>query len=115
MQSLVSTKICRVCTLHFPAAPAAPALFLILLHTCPCNFFSREARDFFTPGVFHTSSLALQTDVVLSVRQVLHSLDGAMFTGCDLNSTLDDMAYLADKSPYILAAIGNDKVERASD
>ena len=47
------------------------------------------------------------------LNKVLHSLDGAMYTGCDLNSTLDDMAYLADKSPYILAAIGNDKV-RAS-
>jgi len=46
-----------------------------------------------------------------ALDKVLHSLDGAMFTGCDLNSTLDDMAYLADKSPYILAAIGNDKVD----
>ena len=34
-----------------------------------------------------------------------------MFTGCDMNSTLDDMEYLAEKSPYILAAIANDSVD----
>jgi len=45
------------------------------------------------------------------LNDVLVSLDGRMFTGCDLNSTLDDMEYLSRKSPYILAAIGNDTVD----
>ena len=45
------------------------------------------------------------------LNDVLVSLDGAMYTGCDLNSTLDDMEYLSRKSPYILAAIGNDTVD----
>ena len=45
------------------------------------------------------------------LNDVLVSLDGSMYTGCDLNSTLDDMEYLSRKSPYILAAIGNDTVD----
>jgi len=45
------------------------------------------------------------------LNDVLVSLDGAMYTGCDLNSTLEDMEYLSRKSPYILAAIGNDTVD----
>jgi leucine dehydrogenase len=45
------------------------------------------------------------------LNDVLVSLEGRMYTGCDLNSTLEDMEYLSRKSPYILAAIGNDKVD----
>jgi len=45
------------------------------------------------------------------LNDVLVSLNGKMYTGCDLNSTLDDMAYLSSRSPYILAAIGNDRVD----
>ena len=29
--------------------------------------------------------------------ELLKSLDGTMFTGCDMNTTLDDMSCLADK------------------
>merc|ERR1719230_664884 len=46
-----------------------------------------------------------------ALNEMLHGLDGSMYTGCDMNSTLDDMEYLSDRSPYILAAIGNDKVD----
>ena len=41
----------------------------------------------------------------------LNSLGGTMYTGCDLNSTLEDMQYLSKISPYFLAAIGNKFVE----
>eukprot|EP00286_Rhodomonas_abbreviata_P017447 CAMPEP_0181342948 /NCGR_PEP_ID=MMETSP1101-20121128/31299_1 /TAXON_ID=46948 /ORGANISM="Rhodomonas abbreviata, Strain Caron Lab Isolate" /LENGTH=215 /DNA_ID=CAMNT_0023454493 /DNA_START=13 /DNA_END=657 /DNA_ORIENTATION=- len=33
------------------------------------------------------------------LNKVLLSLNGSMYTGCDLNSTLEDMEYLAGKSP----------------
>ena len=46
-----------------------------------------------------------------ALNEMLHDLDGSMYTGCDMNSTLEDMEYLASKSPYILAAIGNDTVD----
>jgi leucine dehydrogenase len=45
------------------------------------------------------------------LNDMLVSLNGAMYTGCDMNSTLEDMEYLSQKSPYILAAIGNDTVD----
>lgn len=38
---------------------------------------------------------------------MLHEMGGAMYTGCDMNTTTEDMDYLADQCPYVLAAIGN--------
>ena len=46
-----------------------------------------------------------------AIHAVLVALRGALYTGCDLNSTLDDMHRLASRSPYILAAIGNPEVD----
>ena len=39
--------------------------------------------------------------------EMLRDLGGAMFTGCDMNTTTGDMAYLHSRCPYVLAAIGN--------
>ena len=42
-----------------------------------------------------------------SVAAMLAEQNGAMYTGCDMNTTTADMAYLDSQSPYVLAAIGN--------
>lgn len=42
-----------------------------------------------------------------SAASLLADLDGAMYTGCDMNTTTNDMDYLAQRCPYVLAAIGN--------
>lgn len=41
------------------------------------------------------------------VGQVLNDLDGTVYTGCDMNSTLSDMDLLFSKTPYVLAGIPN--------
>ena len=38
---------------------------------------------------------------------MLKGMDGAMYTGCDMNTTTGDMDYLDGKCDYVLAAIGN--------
>ena len=60
-------------------------------------------------GPLMNSVKAVQSrnDQITKLNDVLVSLEGRMYTGCDLNSTLEDMEYLSRKSPYILAAIGN--------
>lgn len=45
-----------------------------------------------------------------ATSKLLKDLDGVMYTGCDMNTTLDDMSYLADKCDYVLAAIQNPEV-----
>ena len=42
-----------------------------------------------------------------AVANMLDEQNGAMYTGCDMNTTTDDMAYLDSQSPYVLAAIAN--------
>lgn len=37
----------------------------------------------------------------------LNDLDGTMYTGCDINSTNEDMGSLSEQCPYVLAGIGN--------
>ncbi|WP_089937195.1 Glu/Leu/Phe/Val dehydrogenase dimerization domain-containing protein [Candidatus Entotheonella palauensis] len=43
-----------------------------------------------------------------AIAQVLHTLQGSVYTGCDLNTDDQDMRYLAQQSPYVLAGIGSD-------
>ncbi|CAE7424728.1 ldh, partial [Symbiodinium pilosum] len=45
--------------------------------------------------------------LMLQLGHVLNDLDGTMYTGCDMNSDLDDMELLASQSPYVLAGIPN--------
>ncbi|GHP06430.1 hypothetical protein PPROV_000517500 [Pycnococcus provasolii] len=44
------------------------------------------------------------------VADVLNSVGGggAVYTGCDLNITLDDMDHLMAKTPFVLASVGSD-------
>jgi len=49
-------------------------------------------------------------ELMSAVAAVLNDLGGTMYTGCDLNSDLDDMGDLMAKSPYVLAGFGNTAV-----
>jgi leucine dehydrogenase len=40
------------------------------------------------------------------VAEVLHELEGAVFTGCDVNTSQEDMELLTDLCPYVLASVG---------
>lgn len=42
-----------------------------------------------------------------TAASMLTDLDGAMYTGCDMNTTTQDMDYLSERCPYVLAAVGN--------
>lgn len=41
-----------------------------------------------------------------AVGRLLNRLNGLVYTGCDLNTTLADMDYLMQLSPYVLASVG---------
>merc|ERR1719502_140107 len=43
--------------------------------------------------------------------RLLKELEGTMFTGCDMNTTLEDMSYLSEQCDYVLAAIGNPNID----
>ena len=47
--------------------------------------------------------------LIKNASQLLEELDGKMYTGCDLNTTTSDMEEMAQQSPYVLAAIGNER------
>ena len=49
-----------------------------------------------------------KTHLMNVAASLLEELDGAMYTGCDMNVTTKDMDYLSEKCPYVLAAVGND-------
>jgi len=44
-------------------------------------------------------------DILSCVGAMLNELNGLMYTGCDLNTTLEDMEYLRNHCPYILASL----------
>ena len=52
-----------------------------------------------------------KTQLMEETSRLLKSLKGTMFTGCDMNTTLDDMSYLSEQCDYVLAAIGNPDID----
>lgn len=46
-------------------------------------------------------------DLMSKVASVLNDYQGAMYTGCDMNTDLDDMDKLVAETPYVLAGLGN--------
>lgn len=44
-------------------------------------------------------------EILNFVGSMLQELNGLMYTGCDLNTSLEDMEYLRNHCPYILAAL----------
>jgi hypothetical protein len=47
-----------------------------------------------------------RAELVGAVSSVLNAEEGRLYTGCDLNTSLDDMAALYAASPYVLASLG---------
>ena len=50
---------------------------------------------------------AVKDELINVTANLLESLDGAMITGCDLNTSLEDMERLTALTPHVLAAVGS--------
>ena len=50
---------------------------------------------------------AVKDELIHVTAGLLESLDGAMITGCDLNTSLEDMERLTALTPHVLAAVGS--------
>ena len=50
---------------------------------------------------------AVKEELISITAELLESLDGAMITGCDLNTSLADMERLTTLTPHVLAAVGS--------
>ena len=50
---------------------------------------------------------AVKDELISVTAELLESLDGAMITGCDLNTSLEDMERLMSLTPHVLAAVGS--------
>ena len=50
---------------------------------------------------------AVKDELISVTAELLESLDGAMVTGCDLNTNLEDMERLTALTPHVLAAVGS--------
>tara|TARA_B100000579_G_scaffold435949_1_gene460550 strand:- start:4455 stop:5516 length:1062 start_codon:yes stop_codon:yes gene_type:complete len=52
--------------------------------------------------------LSIKQKLITITAELLESLDGQMITGCDLNTTINDMEQLQQLTPHVLAAVGSD-------
>ena len=50
----------------------------------------------------------IKRKLITITAALLDSLDGQMITGCDLNTTINDMEQLQQLTPHVLAAVGSD-------
>ena len=50
---------------------------------------------------------AVKEELLAVTAELLEALDGAMVTGCDLNTSLEDMERLTSLTPHVLAAVGS--------
>jgi leucine dehydrogenase len=50
---------------------------------------------------------AVKDELISVTAGLLESLDGSMITGCDLNTSLEDMERLMSLTPHVLAAVGS--------
>eukprot|EP00960_Hanusia_phi_P047203 758295-Hanusia_phi.AAC.1 len=51
-----------------------------------------------------------KNELMKATAALLHELNGTMYTGCDLNTTTNDMEALSRECPYVLAAVANESV-----
>ncbi|TCD57656.1 glutamate dehydrogenase [Synechococcus sp. BS56D] len=54
-----------------------------------------------------TEPEAVKEELISVTAALLESLDGSMITGCDLNTSLEDMERLSALTPHVLAAVGS--------
>jgi leucine dehydrogenase len=52
-----------------------------------------------------------RTEVLRSAATILNQYDGAIFTGCDLNTTNEDLEFLATQTPYVLNSLTNTAID----
>ena len=52
--------------------------------------------------------LLIKQKLITITAALLESLNGQMITGCDLNTTINDMEQLQQLTPHVLAAVGSD-------
>ncbi len=52
--------------------------------------------------------ILIKQKLITITAELLDSLDGKMITGCDLNTTINDMEQLQQLTPHVLAAVGSD-------
>ena len=50
---------------------------------------------------------AVKDELISITAELLQSLEGSMITGCDLNTSLEDMERLTALTPHVLAAVGS--------
>ena len=50
---------------------------------------------------------AVKAELISITARLLESLEGTMITGCDLNTSLEDMERLNALTPHVLAAVGS--------
>ena len=50
---------------------------------------------------------AVKEELISVTATLLEALDGSMITGCDLNTSLEDMERLTELTPHVLAAVGS--------
>ncbi|MCH9772616.1 MAG: glutamate dehydrogenase [Cyanobacteria bacterium] len=50
---------------------------------------------------------SVKDELISVTAELLQSLNGAMITGCDLNTSLEDMERLMSLTPHVLAAVGS--------
>jgi leucine dehydrogenase len=50
---------------------------------------------------------SVKDELISVTAELLESLNGAMITGCDLNTSLEDMERLMSLTPHVLAAVGS--------
>jgi leucine dehydrogenase len=48
-----------------------------------------------------------KSELLKPVATALNELGGSIYTGCDMNTTEDDMEYLRQATPYVLASLGS--------
>ena len=54
-----------------------------------------------------TEPTSVKDELISVTADLLQSLNGAMITGCDLNTSLEDMERLMSLTPHVLAAVGS--------
>ena len=52
--------------------------------------------------------ISIKRKLITITAELLESLNGKMITGCDLNTTINDMEQLQQLTPHVLAAVGSD-------
>jgi len=59
-----------------------------------------------TPDALNTATSTKKKEILATAGIMLNKLNGAVFTGCDMNMGIKDMVTLREATPYVLASLG---------